>query len=230
MWSSIDFSSISTSWQFLLNGGIFTLSLTAATAVGGILLGVLIALGRLSSCWWLRIPATIYVNAIRAIPLVLMLFWFFFLMPVLLMVLTGSDHPIEVGAGGTAVVTFILFEAAYFAEIIRAGISSIGAGQFAAAEALGMPYWPTMRYIILPQALRRMLPVIFTQILVVFQDTSLVYVISANDFLGACSKIAQRDGQLVLMYSFAAIVYFVISLILSRMIKRYQQHHALRVL
>lgn len=230
MWSSVDFSSITTSWQFLLDGGLFTLSLTATTAIGGVLLGILIAMARISSLNWLRIPAMLYVNAIRSIPLVLLLFWFFFLMPLLLMLLTGSDHPVEVGAGGTAIVTFILFEATYFAEIIRAGIGSIGSGQLAAAEALGLSYWKTMHYVILPQALRRMLPVIFTQILVVFQDTSLVYVISANDFLGACSKIAQRDGQLVLMYSFAAIVYFVISLALSRLIKRYQQHHALRVL
>ena len=158
----------------------------------------------------------------RAVPLVLVLFWFFLLMPEVLQAILRLDHPVMIGADMTAIITFVLFEAAYFAEIMRAGIQSISRGQFQAARGLGLSYAQTMRYVILPQAVRNMLPVLLTQTIILFQDTSLVYVISGNDFMGAISKIAQRDGQLVLMYSFAAVCYLVVSLSLSMLIRRVQ--------
>ena len=147
----------------------------------------------------------------RSVPLVLMIFWFYFLVPYIGQWITGAERPIQVGAFVSSLVTFTLFEAAYFCEIMRAGIQSIPRGQVAAAQALGMTYPQTMGYIVLPQAFRNMMPVLLTQTIILFQDTSLVYVLSITDFLGAASKVAQRDGRLVEMYLFAALVYFVIS-------------------
>lgn len=224
---NIDFSSVTNSWRFLLDGASFTLELTLVAVTGGLLLGTLIAVARLSHKWWLKTMASAYVNAIRSVPLVLLLFWVFFLMPELLRYLVGASRPITVEASVSAMVTFVVFEAAYFAEIIRAGIGSIKSGQIAAAAALGLNYAQTMRFVILPQAVKHMLPVLLTQVIVVFQDTSLVYVISANDFLGACSKIAQRDSQLILMYLLAAVVYLTVSLALSRSVRRFEKRGAL---
>ena len=224
---NIDFSSVTNSWRFLLDGASFTLELTLVAVTGGLLLGTLIAVARLSHKWWLKTLASAYVNAIRSVPLVLLLFWVFFLMPELLRYLVGASRPITVEASVSAMVTFVVFEAAYFAEIIRAGIGSIKSGQLAAAAALGLNYAQTMRFVILAQAVKHMLPVLLTQVIVVFQDTSLVYVISANDFLGACSKIAQRDSQLILMYLLAAVVYLTVSLALSRSVRRFEKRGAL---
>ena len=224
---NIDFSSVTNSWRFLLDGASFTLELTLVAVTGGLLLGTLIAVARLSYKWWLKTLASAYVNAIRSVPLVLLLFWVFFLMPELLRYLVGASRPITVEASVSAMVTFVGFEAAYFAEIICAGIGSIKSGQLAAAAALGLNYAQTMRFVILPQAVKHMLPVLLTQVIVVFQDTSMVYVISANDFLGACSKIAQRDSQLILMYLLAAVVYLTVSLALSRSVRRFEKRGAL---
>ena len=203
----IDFSSITNSWGYILEGVKYTIELTVITAIGGLILGTGLALCRLSTSKILSEFSKLYTNLMRAVPLVLVLFWFFLLMPEVLKVLLGLDHPVMIGAEMTAIITFVLFEAAYFAEIMRAGIQSVSKGQMSAAMALGLRYGQTMRYVILPQAVRNMLPVLLTQTIILFQDTSLVYVISGNDFMGAVSKIAQRDGQLVLMYSFAAVCY-----------------------
>jgi len=158
----------------------------------------------------------------RSIPLVLVIFWFFFLVPYIGAWITGASSPIKVGAFYSALITFTMFEAAYYCEIMRAGIQSIARGQVWSGYALGLNYWQTMGYIVLPQAFRNMVPVLLTQTIILFQDTSLVYVISATDFLGAAAKIANRDYRLVEMYTFAAVVYFVISFSLSLLVKRLQ--------
>ena len=147
-------------------------------------------------------------------------------MPEVLRVLFAFDHPVMIGADWTAIITFVLFEAAYFSEIMRAGIQSVKKGQIFAAYGLGLSYPQTMRYVVLPQAIRNMLPVLLTQTIILFQDTSLVYVISGNDFMGAVTKIAQRDGELILMYSFAALAYLTVSLSLSLLIRRLQARMA----
>lgn len=219
----IDFSSITNSWGYILEGVKYTIELTVITAIGGLILGTGLALCRLSTSKILSEFSKLYTNLMRAVPLVLVLFWFFLLMPEVLKVLLGLDHPVMIGAEMTAIITFVLFEAAYFAEIMRAGIQSVSKGQMSAAMALGLRYGQTMRYVILPQAVRNMLPVLLTQTIILFQDTSLVYVISGNDFMGAVSKIAQRDGQLVLMYSFAAICYLAVSVSLSMLVRRLQR-------
>lgn len=219
----IDFSSITNSWGYILEGVKYTIELTVITAIGGLILGTGLALCRLSTSKILSEFSKLYTNLMRAVPLVLVLFWFFLLMPEVLKVLLGLDHPVMIGAEMTAIITFVLFEAAYFAEIMRAGIQSVSKGQMSAAMALGLRYGQTMRYVILPQAVRNMLPVLLTQTIILFQDTSLVYVISGNDFMGAVSKIAQRDGQLVLMYSFAAVCYLTVSVSLSMLVRRMQR-------
>ena len=222
----MDFSSITNSSAFLLNGAAYTIKLTLITTAGGLTLGTLLALDRLSSKPLLREPARLYVNFMRSVPLVLILFWFFLLMPEVLRVLFAFDHPVMIGADWTAIITFVLFEAAYFSEIMRAGIQSVKKGQIFAAYGLGLSYPQTMRYVVLPQAIRNMLPVLLTQTIILFQDTSLVYVISGNDFMGAVTKIAQRDGELILMYSFAALAYLTVSLSLSLLIRRLQARMA----
>ena len=223
---SIDFTSITGSADYILSGIRYTLELTAITAVGGLALGTALALCRLSRNKFLSNFSRFYTNLMRAVPLVLILFWFFLLMPEVLKVILGLDHPVMIGADLTAIITFVLFEAAYFSEIMRAGIQSVSKGQLSAAKALGIRYGQTMRYIVLPQAVRNMLPVLLTQLIILFQDTSLVYVISGNDFMGAVTKIAQRDGQLVLMYSFAALCYLAVSFSLSMLVRRVQSKMA----
>lgn len=219
----LDFSVVTNSLPYLWKGFEYTVQLTAIAALGGIFFGTLLALARLSALKWLAFAAAGYVNLMRSIPLVLVIFWFFFLMPQVFQALTGAERPVQIGAERTAIITFIMFEAAYFCEIMRAGIQSIAKGQVNSAYALGLTYGQSMRLVILPQAFRNMIPVLLTQTIILFQDTSLVYVISATDFVGAASKIAQRDGRLIEMYLFVAVTYFVLCYTLSFMVKRLQK-------
>lgn len=223
----LDFDVISRSWPYLLSGLQYTLQLTAVAAVGGVLFGTLLALARLSSFKPLAMLAAMYVNLMRSIPLLLVIFWFYFLVPVVLQSITGAERPVQLGADRSAYITFIMFEAAYFCEIMRAGIQSIAKGQVHAAYALGLTYAQAMRLIVLPQAFRNMLPVLLTQMIVLFQDVSLVSLLNVTDFVGASVKIAQRDSRVVEMYLFVAIVYFVLSFALSTMVKQLQKHIAI---
>ena len=228
MFSNFDFDVILTALPYLFFEGMrFTIMLTALATLGGVILGTLIAMMRLSGFPIISTIAAGYTNLMRSLPLVLVIFWFYFLIPYVGQWVTGASRPIAVGAFMSALVTFTMFEAAYFSEIMRAGIQSIPKGQVAAGSALGLNYWEVMGNIVLPQAFRNMLPVLLTQTIILFQDTSLVYVLSITDFLGAASKIAQRDGRLVEMYLFAAAVYFVISLSASMLVRRLQQHVAI---
>jgi glutamate/aspartate transport system permease protein len=225
---AFDFEVIERSLKYLFfDGMVFTLKLTALAGLGGIFFGTLLAMMRLSSHKWLSRPATAYVNLMRSVPLLLVIFWFYFLVPFIGGWITGSGRPIQVGGFASSVITFIMFEAAYYSEIMRAGIQSIPRGQVWAGYALGLDYWQSMGHIVLPQAFRNMLPILLTQTIILFQDTSLVYVLSITDFLGAASKIAQRDGRLVEMYTFAALVYFVVSIALSYCVKRLQRRIAI---
>ena len=228
MFTDFDFSVILSNLPYLFFDGMrFTLMLTGLATVGGVVLGTLIALMRLSGVPGVSHFAAGYTNLMRSLPFVLVIFWFYFLLPYVGQWVIGASRPIAVGAFMSALVTFTLFEAAYFSEIMRAGIQSIPRGQVSAGYALGLRYWQVMSYIILPQAFRNMLPVLLTQTIILFQDTSLVYVLSITDFLGAASKIAQRDGRLVEMYLFAAVVYFAISFALSQVVRRLQARTAI---
>jgi len=228
MFENFDFDVIARTWQVLIFQGLgFTLQITVLAMVGGIVLGTLLAMMRLSSVKPMAWVAASYVNLLRSIPLVLVIFWIYFLVPYIGAWVIGSSSPIKVGAFASALVTFILFEACYYCEIMRAGIQSIPNGQAGAGYALGMNYWQVMGQVVLPQALRNMTPVLLTQTIVLFQDVSLVYIISLPDFVTIASKVAQRDGRLVEMYVFVAVVYFAICLLLSLWVKRLQTRTAI---
>ena len=198
--------------NFVLKGLYFSLMLTAIATVGGVLFGTVLALMRLSGKKWLVLPATIYVNGMRSIPLVMVILWFFLLMPAII------GRPI--GAELSAIITFIAFEAAYFSEIMRAGIQSIARGQVNAGQALGMTYGQNMRLVVLPQAFRNMLPVLLTQTIILFQDTSLVYAIGAYDMLKGFEVAGKNYGRPIEAYLAAAVAYFVLCYALSWMVKR----------
>ena len=221
--SGFDWGVIQRSLPYLFREGMtFTVTLTLLAMTGGIIFGTILAMMRLSHFKAISMIAGAYVTLMRSIPLVLVIFWFFFLAPYIGAWITGAERPIQVGAFYSALITFTMFEAAYYCEIMRAGIQSVARGQVWSGYALGLDYWQTMGHIVLPQAFRNMVPVLLTQTIILFQDTSLVYVISATDFLGAAAKIANRDYRLIEMYSFAAVVYFVISFSLSLVVKRLQ--------
>ena len=225
---AFDFDVIERSLPYLFRQGMtFTVTLTLIAMSGGIIFGTLLAMMRLSSAQPLAVLAGGYVNLMRSVPLVLVIFWFYFLVPYIGAWLLREPNPIKVGEFLSAAITFTLFEAAYYCEIMRAGIQSIARGQVWSGYALGLSYWQTMGQIVLPQAFRNMLPLLLTQTIILFQDTSLVYVISATDFFGAAAKVANRDYRQVEMYSFVAVVYFIISYTLSLTVKRLQDRIAI---
>jgi glutamate/aspartate transport system permease protein len=213
----LDFSFLT--WQvvssFVAKGFFFSIQLTLIAMVGGIALGTVLALMRLSGKPWLEMPAATYVNTLRSIPLVMVILWFFLLIPLL----TGKP----LGAEVSAIITFTLFEAAYYSEIMRAGIQSVPKGQVHAGYAVGMNYRQTMQLVVLPQAFRNMLPVLMTQTIILFQDTSLVYAIGAYDMLKGFEVAGKNFNRPVETYLVAALVYFVICFSLSMLVRRLQQ-------
>jgi glutamate/aspartate transport system permease protein len=204
---------------YVVKGLIFSVQLTLVAMIGGIVLGTVLALMRLSSKPWLVMPAAAYVNTMRSIPLVMVILWFFLLIPLL------SGKPL--GAEMSAMITFTLFEAAYYSEIMRAGIQSIPKGQVGAGYALGMTYGQTMREVVLPQAFRNMLPVLLTQTIILFQDTSLVYAIGAYDLLKGFEIAGKNFNRPVETYLVAAAIYFIICFSLSMLVKKLQQRIAI---
>lgn len=205
--------------KFILKGLLFSIQLTIIATLGGVIFGTLLALMRLSNQKILTTIATWYVNVMRSIPLVMVILWFFLLMPSII----GRS----IGAELSAYITFIAFEAAFFSEIIRAGINSVPQGQNLAANALGMNYQQKMSLIILPQAFRNMIPVLMTQTIILFQDTSLVYAIGAYDLLKGFEVAGKNYGRPIESYLLAAIVYFVICFTLSSIVKKLQQKIAI---
>ena len=199
-----------------------SLEITVTAFLVGIVCGTLLAMMRLSSITPLSWFAAAYVNFFRAIPLVMVLLWFFLIIPHLLETLFGFPRGSDMRLG-SAIAGFSLFEAAYYSEIIRAGIQSVPKGQMAASNALGMSYGQSMRLVVLPQAFRNMVPLLLTQGIILFQDTSLVYVSALADFFGAAYKVGDRDGRLVEMLLFAGAVYFVICFAFSQLVRYYQK-------
>jgi len=205
--------------SYLQKGLIFSIQLTVIATVGGIIVGTVLALMRLSGKPWLVMPATIYVNTMRSIPLVMVILWFFLLIPLMI------GKPLDVNL--SAIITFIAFEAAFFSEIVRAGIQSIPRGQVYAGQALGMSYAQNMRLVVLPQAFRNMIPVFMTQTIILFQDTSLVYAIGAYDLLKGFEIAGKNFGRPIETYLLAAVTYFLICFTLSRIVRRIQQKVAI---
>ena len=211
------------SWRlftdFILKGLLFSVQLTLVAMLGGIVFGTLLALMRLSGSRWLELPAAIYVNGMRSIPLVMVILWFYLVIPFIL------GRPI--GAELSAFITFTAFEAAYYSEIMRAGIQSISRGQVYAGQAIGLTYGQNMRFVVLPQAFRTMLPVLLTQTIILFQDTSLVYAIGAYDLLKGFEVSGRNMNRPIEAYLLAAVFYFVICFALSYVVKRLQRRIAI---
>ena len=220
----MDFSQIPSAAPMLWEGMLLTLQLTFFGVLGGIVLGTLLALMRLSNSRVLAKIAGLYVTYFRSIPLLLVITWFYFAVPFLLRAITGEDTP--VGAFTSCLVAFVMFEAAYFCEIVRAGIQSIPKGQMAAAQALGMSYGQCMRLVILPQAFRKMTPLLLQQSIILFQDTSLVYTVGLIDFLNAARSRGDILGQPNEFLIFAGLTYFIISFIASRLVRLLQKRLA----
>ncbi|RZI80659.1 MAG: amino acid ABC transporter permease [Rubrivivax sp.] len=213
-------------WEFLRNwvskGFLFSVQLTLTAMIGGIILGTVLALMRLSGRPWLEKPAAAYVDTLRSVPLVMVILWFYLLVPGLL-----RPYGIELGPERSALITFTLFEATYYSEIMRAGIQSVSRGQVYAGYAMGMSYRQTMQLVVLPQAFRNMLPVLLTQTIVLFQDTSLVYAINAYDLLKGFESAGKNINRPVETYLLAAVVYLVICFSLSMLVRRLQKKIAI---
>ncbi|HYS82525.1 MAG TPA: glutamate/aspartate ABC transporter permease GltK [Anaeromyxobacteraceae bacterium] len=220
-----DWSSIPGALPFLWQGMKLTLKITVTAIAAGIVWGTVLAMLRLSGSRVLGWLAATYVNVFRSIPLIMVLLWFFLIVPAVMENLLHLPRPGDTRLT-SAMVAFALFESAYYSEIIRAGIQSVSRGQSSAALALGMTYGQSMRYVILPQAFRNMIPLLLTQGVILFQDTSLVYVSALADFFGAAAKVGDRDGRMVELLLFAGAVYFVICYGISLLVKRYQHRLA----
>lgn len=216
--NGLDFSIALDSLPFLARGLEFSLALTAVACLAGMSLGTVLALIQHFQIPGIAQAARAYIAIIRSIPLILVLFWFFFLVPILLGRLHAGGHPIPVGPHFTAFVTFSLFEAAYYSEIIRVGLRSVHQGQFEASKALGLSTFDTYASVIMPQVFRVASPIILSQTIILFQDTSLVYVLSLTDLVGAASKLAQLNGRIVEMYLTVAVIYLAICVVASQFV------------
>jgi glutamate/aspartate transport system permease protein len=218
MFGDFDTTVIFENVHFLLEGMQLTLVLTVVAILGGLLLGTLLALARLSPFRVVSFCAGSYVNFFRSMPLILVIFWFYFMVP----------HIVGRPVGGfySVLVAFVMFEAAYYCEIMRAGIQSVRKGQIYAGQALGLTYTQNMRYVVLPQAFRNMVPILMTQAIILFQDTSLVYVVGVKDFLVSADLVANRENRILEMFTTVALVYFVICLSGSLLVKRLQRKFA----
>ena len=219
-----DWSSIPGALPFLAHGAIITLEITFTAIIVGIVWGTLLAVARLSSITILARLAALYVNLFRSIPLVMVILWFFLIVPQAIQALFGGA--IQDIRLTSALVAFSLFQAAYYSEIIRAGIQSVPKGQAEAAYAVGMRYGQVMLLVVLPQAFRNMVPLLLTQSIILFQDTALVYVIGLGDFFGTAQRVGERDGRIVELLLFAGAVYFVICSASSYVVKRLQERAA----
>ncbi|UCE54801.1 MAG: amino acid ABC transporter permease [Desulfobacterales bacterium] len=195
------FNAVARNIYFLLGGFGVTLQLTICALVGGIALGALVGLGRISRNKWIYHPITLYVNFLRNMPLILVIFWFYFVMPII------AGRPLNPFL--SAVISFIIFEATYFGEIFRAGYQSISKDLTSAAYSTGLTYSQTARHILIPIAFRRMLPSLITQSIVTFQDTSLAFVIGLQEFVRRTSIVDNLEVRSIQLFGFVAIVFFI---------------------
>lgn len=209
------FDAVQRNLPFLLAGFLTNLQLAGCALAGGMFLGILVGLGRISKKAWVYRPVTFYVNVLRNIPLILVIFWFYFVMPILV---GKTLHPFV-----SAAVSFIVFEATYFGEIFRAGFQSISRDLVSAAYSTGLTYWQTARYILVPIAFRRMLPSMITQSIITFQDTSLAYVIGLQEMVRRTTIVDSMEVRSIELYSFVAVLFFVVCFIGSRISRHYEE-------
>src|SRR5213080_799991 len=222
----MDFSVITNNFKFLVLQGLIgigpfiggTLRLAIPAIILGFLLGIAVGLARLAQTAWIRVPATMYVEFFRGVPLVMVIFWIWFIIPQLLR--------LPIPEYGVALTAFVIFEAAYFGEIVRAGIQSVPRGQVEAATALGLTRAQSMRYVVLPQALKNMVPSLVTQMIVLFKDTSLASIIGYVDLTKAAQIVNNREIRPFELYLFIAVVYFVFTYSMSRIAARFERRLA----
>ena len=219
----LDFGVIVSNFKFLILQGLLgvggfaggTLRLAIPAIALGFVLGIFIGIGRLARSRWISLPATLYVEFFRGVPLVMVIFWIWFIVPQLL------RRPIP--EFGVALTAFVIFEAAYFGEIVRAGIQSVPRGQVEAATAVGLTAAQTMRFVVLPQAIRNMVPALVTQMIVLFKDTSLASIIGYMDLTKAAQIVNNREIKPFELYLFIAIVYFIFTYSMSRCARRFER-------
>jgi glutamate/aspartate transport system permease protein len=209
------FSAVRDNLSYLLLGFLTNVELAACALLGGIFLGVLVGLGRISKKQWIYLPVTLYVNFLRNIPLILVIFWFYFIMPILV------GRPLN--AFVSAAISFVVFEATYFGEIFRAGFQSISRDLVNAAYSTGLTYWQMVRYILVPIAFRRMLPSMITQSIITFQDTSLAYVIGLQEMVRRTTIVDSLEVRSIQLYSFVAVVFFIVCFVGSRVSRHYEE-------
>ncbi len=219
----MDVGVIVNNFQFLVVQGLIgigpfiggTLRLAIPAMILGFLLGIFVGLARLAGRRWIRVPATVYVEFFRGVPLVMVIFWIWFIIPQLLR--------LPIPEYGVALTAFVVFEAAYFGEIVRAGIQSVPRGQVEAATTLGLTATKTMAYVVLPQALRNMVPALVTQMIVLFKDTSLASIIGYVDLTKAAQIVNNREIRPFELYLFVAVVYWIFTYSMSRMARRLER-------
>src|SRR6059058_536411 len=222
----MDFAVIANNFRFLILQGLIgigpfiggTLRLAVPAIVLGFALGIAVGLARLAQAAWIRVPATMYVEFFRGVPLVMVIFWIWFIIPQLLR--------LPIPEYGVALTAFVIFEAAYFGEIVRAGIQSVPRGQVEAATAVGLTGAQTMRFVILPQAIRNMVPSLVTQMIVLFKDTSLASIIGYVDLTKAAQIVNNREIRPFELYLFIAVVYFIFTYSMSRIAGRFERRLA----
>jgi glutamate/aspartate transport system permease protein len=209
------FDAVFTNLPYLLGGFLTNVQLAAFALAGGLFLGALVGLGRISKRPWVYHPVTVYVNLLRNIPLILVIFWVYFVMPIL----TGRSMDPFISAA----VSFVVFEATYFGEIFRAGFQTISRDLVSAAYSTGLTYRQTAAHILVPIAFRRMLPSLITQSIITFQDTSLAYVIGLQEMVRRTTIVDSIEVRSIQLYSFVAILFFVICFIGSRISLHYEE-------
>ena len=223
----LDLGVIVSNFKFLIVQGLFglggfaggTLRLAIPAIALGFALGILVGLARLTSAPWIRLPATAYVEFFRGVPLVMVIFWIWFIIPQVLR--------LPVPEYGVALTAFVIFEAAYFGEIVRAGVMLVPRGQVEAAHSVGLSGVQTMTTVVLPQALRNMVPSLVTQMIVLFKDTSLASIIGYVDLTKAAQIVNNREIRPFELYLFIAVVYWTFAYSMSRVARRFE-HRAAR--
>jgi His/Glu/Gln/Arg/opine family amino acid ABC transporter permease subunit len=203
----MDFNFLSTYLPYLLDGLAVTIQLAAISLVGSLALGTVLAMMRLSPFWWIRWPAILYVDTVRMVPLIMVIFWFFFLLPILI------GQP--VAAMVAALAALIAFNASYMAEVIRSGIQSVPRGLAEAARCSGLSYGQCMRHVVLPIAIRNILPALINRLVALFMGTSLTYIIGVTEFFRAATNINNRIFRPYEIFLFVALVYFAFCYSLS---------------
>ncbi len=198
--------------RFLLNGFGATILLSVIAAVMSMVIGMVVALPGMSANRWVRLPSRIYIEFVRAIPLLPMLFWVFYGLPV---VLKSMGINVSIDAFWGAIITLAISDSAFTAEIYRSGIQSINKGQTEAAKTVGLNYAQTMRYVILPQAIKRILPPLANQFIYIVKMSAFASVIGMQELTRRANELVVTEYRPLEIYTLLILEYLVLVLIIS---------------